>query len=373
MLMMVDGWVKKGDADKAGKILKTSEQESPEFINALNIANQWRLQHLDPLFTLFQLVCEVMNKQNINALCSIRLKRLQSIINKLKRPTGHFKLGEIDDIGGCRIIVDDIHQIELLQQELCSVLKSKEIAIKVKDYVFSPSKQDGYRSVHLLVRIPNGTRTEDGTTRLEIQIRTVKQHLWATTIETLGSLYSTDYKSPVSTTADKEERTVRQYFALVSNLIAIAEKCPTIPKYPSDLNENLNELKRLDTQLKKDFERDIKTDLEQASKGIFKLPQMSFAKVGEKYIFYLFRVNTSQQVISIDHLVKNNLSENARVYFQNEESFMEQHDDSSVMSWQDVVLVATSDRNKLQLAYPSYFLDTSEFITMLEQFTNDIL
>ena len=100
---------------------------------------------------------------------------------------------------------------------------------------------------------------------------------------------------------------------------------------------------------------------------------MSFAKVGEKYIFYLFRVNTSQQVISIDHLVKNNLSENARVYFQNEESFMEQHDDSSVMSWQDVVLVATSDRNKLQLAYPSYFLDTSEFITMLEQFTNDIL
>ena len=57
--MMVDGWVKKGDADKAGKILKTSEQESPEFINALNIANQWRLQHLDPLFTLFQLVCEL--------------------------------------------------------------------------------------------------------------------------------------------------------------------------------------------------------------------------------------------------------------------------------------------------------------------------
>ena len=43
---------------------------------------------------------------------SFRLKRMESIVGKIKRPGKHYQLGTMDDIGGCRVIVDDMPQLE---------------------------------------------------------------------------------------------------------------------------------------------------------------------------------------------------------------------------------------------------------------------
>ncbi|MDK6250219.1 hypothetical protein QP141_07250 [Alloscardovia omnicolens] len=364
--------VKKGRVDKAGKVLETYKSTSQEFKEALDIANQWRLQHLEPLFELFQLICDTMNNTVDDALASMRLKRMESIINKLKRPKGHFKLGEIDDIGGCRIIVATPEQIQSLQQALCSKLENRDIEVKVKDYVFHPNRSDGYRSVHLLVRIPNGKKKEDGKTRLEIQIRTEKQHLWATTIETLGSLYSADYKTPVQDNAGQEEKTIRRYFSLVSNLIALEENCPTIAECPCTVNDTLDELRKLDKLLKNSFDRDIEKDLKEIRDNISELltPENLPTSKKDTASFYLFRVSTSQQITDIDYVTENNLRDYTRDFFQNEESYGKQGYVRNVISWDNVVLAATSDADNLKLAYPSYFLDPSQFIKMLTKFTN---
>lgn len=68
-------------------------------------------------------------------------------MNKLRRPGTHFELGALDDIGGCRVIVDSPSQVD----QVVLVLKTN-LGFKgrnpEKDYIREPQKS-GYRSYHL--------------------------------------------------------------------------------------------------------------------------------------------------------------------------------------------------------------------------------
>src|SRR5262249_47175883 len=101
-----------------------------------------------------------------------RSKRTKSIIRKLQRlQNAGMDLSRMGDIVGIRVIIDSIKN-----QDAAIALLSRELVTKdVYDY----RKQDrGYRSVHVL------TRHEEKL--LEIQIRTLPQHLWAIESEAFG-------------------------------------------------------------------------------------------------------------------------------------------------------------------------------------------
>jgi len=107
-----------------------------------------------------------------------RIKSAQSMVEKLKRqgfnPNLQSALRKVYDAVGIRIIcgfIDDVYRVaEWLEQY-------PEIAIdRRKDYIAYP-KPNGYRSLHLCLRICEGRAAG---TLAEIQIRTMAIDCWAT-------------------------------------------------------------------------------------------------------------------------------------------------------------------------------------------------
>lgn len=109
-----------------------------------------------------------------------RLKSPKSIIGKLKKRGLPLEIEAIKehltDIAGVRVIcnyVDDIYRIAdlLTSQDDITVLKRK-------DYIANP-KDNGYRSLHLVVEIPIFLAEMKQPIPVEIQIRTIAMDFWA--------------------------------------------------------------------------------------------------------------------------------------------------------------------------------------------------
>lgn len=102
-------------------------------------------------------------------------KSTSSIIEKLLRE--NTRLSQVQDIAGCRIVVDGIQE----QDRVVALLNKAIPSVSVKDRRKFPSF--GYRAVHLIVRTSGKL--------VEVQIRTKLQHGWAE----LSEKYS-DKKDP---------------------------------------------------------------------------------------------------------------------------------------------------------------------------------
>ena len=125
---------------------------------------------------------EFSQKYNRNPFESIksRLKSPESIYEKLRRK-GYATTVEnirekLTDVAGLRVICsfpDDIYRLAEL------FIKQDDIMlIKKKDYIESP-KQNGYRSLHLIVDIPIFLSNEKKYMKVEVQFRTIAMDFWA--------------------------------------------------------------------------------------------------------------------------------------------------------------------------------------------------
>lgn len=129
--------------NKAGKIIADPFSTSEERKKALVILNNWRAAHAYPL----QIICSNLRKKNPNAIVVQRLKRLESITGKIQR-FPEMQLYKMQDLGGCRVIVDTIEQV----YEAVDKYKNSRIRHILKreyDYIANP-KQSGYRSYHMV-------------------------------------------------------------------------------------------------------------------------------------------------------------------------------------------------------------------------------
>ena len=90
-------------------------------------------------------------------------KSTPSIIEKLNRES--IRLSQIQDIAGCRTVVENLRQ----QDEVVQAIAAAFSTVTVIDRRLKPSH--GYRAVHLVVR-------ETGKA-VEVQVRTEGQHVWA--------------------------------------------------------------------------------------------------------------------------------------------------------------------------------------------------
>ena len=109
-----------------------------------------------------------------------RIKTPESIVKKLKKhgyeSTIDNMVRYVNDIAGIRVIcsfASDIYQIA----EMISNQKDIQV-ISVKDYIVNP-KASGYKSYHMLVKVPVYLSDRIADTKVEIQIRTVAMDFWA--------------------------------------------------------------------------------------------------------------------------------------------------------------------------------------------------
>lgn len=109
-----------------------------------------------------------------------RIKKPMSIIDKMKRDGVPVTLENVEnhlnDVAGIRVICsfpDDIYRLAdyLMNQDDVRV-------IKCKDFIKNP-KENGYRSLHLIIEVPIFLTTQKKYMRVEVQFRTIAMDFWA--------------------------------------------------------------------------------------------------------------------------------------------------------------------------------------------------
>ena len=115
---------------------------------------------------------------------------IESIKGRIKRPESiHKKLlkygldvsidnikNNINDIAGIRVVCSFLDDVYVLADAL---LKQDDITlIEKKDYIQHP-KENGYRSLHLIVAVPIFLAHEKRMMNVEIQLRTIAMDFWA--------------------------------------------------------------------------------------------------------------------------------------------------------------------------------------------------
>ena len=109
-----------------------------------------------------------------------RLKSIISITEKLER-NGLLLTAEnieehLSDVAGIRVICSFTDDVYIIANAL---LKQDDITlIRKKDYIAHP-KENGYRSLHLLVNVPIFLANEKKIMKVEIQLRTIAMDFWA--------------------------------------------------------------------------------------------------------------------------------------------------------------------------------------------------
>lgn len=138
------------------------------------------LKEIKTKFEVLDTEFESQYKRNPISVISTRLKRTESIMQKIAKYKVPFTLESVEkninDVAGIRIVcsyIDDIYKIAdaLLRQDDIRLINKK-------DYIANP-KPNGYRSLHLIVSIPVFFAEKKKDVKVEVQIRTIAMDFWA--------------------------------------------------------------------------------------------------------------------------------------------------------------------------------------------------
>ena len=248
------------------------------------------------------------------------------------------KLDRMEDIAGCRIVVDDQEKVYAVREKIVSG-RTRNILRRERDYIQYP-KGSGYRGLHLVYRY-NGQKTAYSKHSVELQIRSKIQHSWATAVEVVGTFTGQALKA--SQGADDW----LNFFKLTS--IAF---------------EELEEHKVFDRAYEKN-----RVALTQSIEDLGVVPRLrafavSTERLGErtthKSDYFLLKLDVKASKIQVLKFPIGRLQSATDLYSELEKEF---ENDSN----KDVVLVSASSVKGLKTAYPNYFADTSAFSKYLEQ------
>ena len=109
-----------------------------------------------------------------------RLKSPESLIMKMTNlglpVTVESIESNLHDVAGVRVICSFIQDIYSLAE--CLIGQDDVELIEQKDYIKNP-KPSGYRSLHLIVRVPIFLENEKRLMKVEVQLRTIAMDFWA--------------------------------------------------------------------------------------------------------------------------------------------------------------------------------------------------
>ena len=109
-----------------------------------------------------------------------RLKHPESIREKLLRRGASLTIDSLEehlsDVAGVRVICSFTADVYMIADALLS--QDDITLLERKDYIESP-KENGYRSLHLVVSVPIYLEHEKRPMRVEIQLRTIAMDVWA--------------------------------------------------------------------------------------------------------------------------------------------------------------------------------------------------
>jgi ppGpp synthetase/RelA/SpoT-type nucleotidyltranferase len=149
--------------EAAGKALAGTLTDVDAAVGIFRIAYNWRDAHVCPMRRVRYELAGIGKRAKSEAITAARIKRMKSIRKKLRETP--LTLYQIQDLGGCRIIVSTIEQFHKI---IGYYNLGRHSIIRQWPYVDDP-KQSGYRSHHIVVKF-NGSGEADIYNRQRIEI-----------------------------------------------------------------------------------------------------------------------------------------------------------------------------------------------------------
>jgi putative GTP pyrophosphokinase len=156
-----------------------------ERLDALAIVDAWRQSHAGPLEWVTGALGRRVGPIATQCVIAQRLKRMPQIIKKLAR-YGNMNLARMQDLGGCRIVLSDLDQVDEAARLIKSYGTNRWEIRHQADYRLQGRPDTAYRALHIIV-----IRDQR---MIEIQLRTLRQHAWAEAVERVTALSDHDVK-----------------------------------------------------------------------------------------------------------------------------------------------------------------------------------
>lgn len=128
-----------------------------------------------------------------------RTKSIESLVKKMRDRNLPFTIESIEehinDLAGVRVVCAFPEDIYMLAE--CFLKQDDITLIEKKDYIKNP-KENGYRSLHLIVSVPIYLKEEKRDMKVEVQLRTIAMDFWASLEHKIR------YKKNLSETVQKQ-------------------------------------------------------------------------------------------------------------------------------------------------------------------------
>ena len=330
----------RNEVNKAGDILRNPDSLILDHHWSADVLSNWRAIHNYPINTFQATLRNKLKSIDNQALVAQRLKRIPSIIEKLRR-FHTMKLSRMQDIGGLRAVVKDSPKVQLLYENYKKTPFQHRL-VSEHNYIDKP-KASGYRSIHLVYRYNNPRVPDYNGLLIELQLRTRKQHAWATAVETMGIFL--DYALKSSVGPDKW----LEFFSLTGSAFAHLEQQNPVPGY-----ESLTREETYRAVAQKSKELNVKEKLAGFGAAIDAIHSDK-----RRGTYYLLVLDPIERVLHLKAYSKERFSIATYDYLEAEEEIVEG-------SQKQAVLVATASVEALRRAYPNFFLDTREFLKILK-------
>ncbi|MCF8075486.1 MAG: RelA/SpoT domain-containing protein [Desulfotignum sp.] len=299
----------------------------------LNIIEEWRAAHRAVLNTFQAILRNRTKGQNITV--AQRHKRKTTIFDKLKRLPG-MQLARMDDVAGCRLIFRDIDSLYAFRDVFLKARfhHKRKNKLDKYDYIKIP-KNTGYRGIHDVYSYDVNSISGQHLKGLlvELQYRTAIQHAWATAVEVIGFITTSQPKF------QQGDKRYQHAMALASEILARSYENMTGP-FPEKSNIDL---------VREFLEAENKLNLLKLLKGLNSVN----TSVSEKRNAILIFSQTGELEIK----TYRSAPEALRDLFELEKSNPDK----------DIVLVKADTSEEVRFAFKNYFSDAQDFINLVEQ------
>jgi len=339
----------RSQVNKAGETLRSYPETSNKYKAALALAEEWRKAHIYPLKTFKSNLDKRLTKYP-KAISAQRLKRMPTILDKLKTRETSMRLSAMQDIGGIRAVVQIVSQAEKLAKEYRESERFTHLLkeAQCRNYIESP-KDDGYRGIHLVYEYNNTlARTREAKESkgifIEVQIRSELQHTWATAVETVSLMTGESIK------AHRGNDNWLEFFRYVSSAFAIIENRNVLQAHEGKEQREIYEeiIKIMDSMKVFDKLRGYSTGLRVID------------RIRKDHYYHLLILDIEKKRVRIRGFAE---AEYKRAVAEYEKI------ESKHLINTDAVLVSAGQRQELKKAYPNYYLDLRRFTELLEAVT----
>ena len=247
----------------------------------------------------------------------------------------------MQDIGGCRVILENRDQLLRLNASL-EQSRTVHVTKDVKDYNLYP-KPTGYRGIHRIYQCYGKKETHDwkGFT-IELQLRTKLQHLWATTVEVVDLCEGRSLKT---NPFDADQQWIA-FFREMSYFLAHEDGFV----YLSNEEKNTKKHALLELDIAVNAIQKLQSfNLISSNKQVVEEhADHRYAIIGirledQKTFFKFFKENQKEEAIGLYSTIEKD-------------------------SLWNCLFVEMADIKQLRYAYPNYLIDTSSFIEKFNAF-----